>query len=311
MNSEQKAHDKDDGGSPPSAIREFIVEFLGSLVPGVAFLFAVVPAFVIPILTIALTFLPHPAMTFPTVQGAVPASVSTVMFLLFPALMGFFVFAYIAGHLFYRQNPKTADEASFKRISKNDENKAGRMVGEVVEVVDGQERRTTPVEFPYHFLREYLVARGIDYLAAHVPWNHADHKRRAKHFANALKLRIQTVSAEGSAILARNEAHIRLSSSMWYVCRTLVWASALGLSAFILAAGISYLVPFTTKLEFSVTLLFPASTLLLSLFTRQAIERALHYQREREILFILEVAHWLVITARAPKMFEGLNSPNP
>ena len=35
--------------SPKSAVRDYIVEFLGSLVPGVAFLLAFVPAFLLPV----------------------------------------------------------------------------------------------------------------------------------------------------------------------------------------------------------------------------------------------------------------------
>ncbi len=307
MSDERKSYKDDGHSSPPSAIREFIVEFLGSLVPGVAFLIAVIPAFVAPIWSIAITFLRHPAVDFPTLPGS--ASVSTIIFLQFPLLMGFFVIAYIAGHLFYRQNPKTADAASFKRIS-DDASKRGEghenKNGMVRELTDEQGRKRTPVEFPYHFLYEYLDERGIDYLANRVPWDKTSHKRRAKHFANALKLRIQTVSPEGSALLARNEAHIRLSSSMWYVCRTLIGASWLGLSAFVFVGIVSQLVPSSVKLEFSVILLFPIFTLLVSHFTKVAIERSLHYQREREILFILEVAHWLFISDRAPKMFEGL-----
>jgi hypothetical protein len=97
---------------------------------------------------------------------------------------------------------------------------------------------------------------------------------------------------------------------MWFVCRTLIWASGLGLSTFVLVAVLSHLSTSTTKLDFSVILLLPVFTLLLSFFTKISIERALHYQREREILFILEVAHWLFITDRAPKIFDGLDGTN-
>ena len=154
MSSESKTLHKDERVARPSAVREFIVEFLGSLVPGIAFLFAILPALVIPIATIALTFLPHPKVPLPSLQGAIPASVSDILFLLFPLLMGFFVFVYIAGHLFYRQNPKIADEASFKRISKaEDKNEINdRACRElVVEDAAGNKTTKTPVEFPYHF----------------------------------------------------------------------------------------------------------------------------------------------------------------
>lgn len=281
---------------PQNAIRGFIVEFLGSLVPGVAFLLAAIPAFVIPVATVAFTFLARPSGPMPVLTGPLPTSVGTVLFLVIPALLAFLVFAYIVGHLFYRQDPKIADRASFLRIPRH-------------EGLDGMVRTVegggTPVEFPYHFLKLYLLDRGLTYLADLVPWDPSNFKHRCKHFANALKIRIHMESPQAVALLARNEAHVRLSSSTWYVCRTLMCASAVGLLVFVVATVVSGLAPNLPALKFSSVAVFPFTIFVVSWVTKWAIERVLHYQREREILFILETAHWLYVTDRVPKMFQG------
>jgi hypothetical protein len=40
-----------------------------------------------------------------------------------------------------------------------------------------------------------------------------------------------------------------------------------------------------------------------------AITANFYYQRQREISFIMETAHWLLITDRIPNMFFGLQAP--
>lgn len=342
-------------GPAQSAIREFIVEFLGSLVPGIAFLIAMIPGIVVPVGAVVVSTLGLSEVSLPHLNGT-PPSVGTIMFLLFPALMGFFVFAYIAGALFYRQNPKAADEASFRRISNLEQyllnrffrwltqpahrtlwwrvgktrlgfsgggeekgkteaaevatrtDESARVDGMVRKVVtedkNGNRREEMPVEFPYHCLREYLTDRGLIYLAERIPWSGQKADRRSKHFANALKLRIQATSPEGSAILARNEAHIRLSSSMWYVCIALICFSALGLLLLIFGWA-AFRIAGAGELPLQLAL-FPTSVFVFYILTKMGIERALHYQREREILFILEIAHWLYATGKADKMFLGL-----
>ncbi len=277
---------------------EFVVEFLGSLVPGIAFLVGALAGIVAPITTalyglFGLTWNP----TSPLI--GTPPSISTILFLLIPGVFAFLVLAYIAGHLFYRQDPKIADEASFNRIPRH-----VKLDG-MVRRVDGMSK--PPVEFPYHFFKAYLNDRGIEYLAAHVPWPEqgssnpeATFRRRAKHWANALKIRVFLESPAAYGILARNEAHVRLSSSMWYVSRALMWGSSFGFVTF----GISVLSP---AVQCSPVIALPVVVLLLSALARWAIERSLHYQREREVLFMLEVAHWLWKTGRCPNMFDGLD----
>lgn len=284
------------------AIREFVVEFLGGLIPGVAFLLALIPAFVLPV--IAATGLLFPAFqwTAPTPSTAGPTSMGLLLLLVVPVLLMFLAFAYIAGHLFYRQDPKDADRASFMRIPRHINHDG------MVRAVAGGD---IPVEFPYHFLKQYLEDRGIDYLAAHVRWGPGDFKRRAKHFANALKIRILIESPQSYGILARNEGHIRLSSSMWYVCRVLLWSATIGLAVYFAALIGTRLADVQPAVAADPTFVLPLLVLAFSWLGKWAIERALHYQREREILFILETAHWLAISGKATKIFAGLEPPGP
>jgi hypothetical protein len=279
------------------ALREFVVEFLGSLVPGIAFLVGIVPGLAVPVAA-ALYGLFGLTWSLSNPLREPPPSISVIIFLLIPGAFAFLVLAYLAGHLFYRQDPKIADEASFKRIPRH-VNFDG-----MVRPIHGM--NTPPVEFPYHFLKQYLLDRGIDYLAVHVPWPasnpkdpQADFKRRAKHWANSIKLRVLLESPAAYGVLARNEAHVRLSSSMWYVCRALAWSSFVGFGLFSASA-------LSSNVSCSPIIALPLLVLLLSSLAKWAIERTLHYQREREVLFMLEVAHWLFHTGHSPKIFDGL-----
>lgn len=285
-----------------SILRDFIVDVLGSLIPGIAFLVWIGPALIIPVMAAIAGLFASSSFRFPSLAGG-SLPVGPVIGSVILLVLAFLVFSYIAGNLFYRQNPKIADVASFKRIPRRIK-------------YDGMVRQLGTdevlVEFPYHFLKNYLEDRGINYLAKRVPWkggtesSNSDFKRRAKHFANALKIRVQLSAPASYTVLAKNEAHVRLSSSSWFVCRVLLWASLLGGLVYAGAVLVSRFVVSIPEIQVSPVIIAPIGTALLALATKWAIERALHYQREREVLFILETAHWLCITGVAPLIFEGL-----
>lgn len=279
------------------ATKEFVVEFLGGLVPGVAFLLALVPALLLPVVAATAILFPAYHPLIPSVAVDKPLSVGLVLFLVIPALLAFLVFAYIAGHLFYRQDPKVADHASFLRIPRH------KSQDGMVRAVEGGD---IPVEFPYHYLMKYLEDRGILYLADRVPWEPGSFKRRAKHFANALKIRILIENPSSFGILARNEGHVRLSSSMWYVSRLLFWLSVMGLLIYFGAVACSHIWERLPPADVAPVFVPTLFVLAASWLGKWAIERVLHYQREREVLFILETAHWLCVSERVPKIFDGL-----
>jgi hypothetical protein len=290
------------GNSSSGVVREFIVEVLGCLVPGVAFLVVLVPALILPADRMLRSIFPGYAPVIPVLEGEVPLSIGTVLFLLVPGILAFLAFAYISGHLFFRHTPKTPDKKSYSRMPENDQNEGMCRITE-----DGKR----PVEFPYHFLKDYLRDRGIGYLADLIPWPEENEPRafrkRAKHFANALKIRIRTSFPDHYYVLARNEAHVRLSSSMWYVCHVLV-RIAIAMSAIEVIILIAGLLTQRESLVQSASLgVLPVLAGIVSYLVKVAIERVLHYQREREVLFILETAYWLMHTGKAPHIFDGLD----
>jgi len=167
------------------------------------------------------------------------------------------------------------------------------------------------VQFPYSHLKQYLKDRHLDYLADLVRWSGDDwasQNRRAKHFINAIKIRLEFSHPEKVGAIARNEGHVRLSSSMWYVSEQLRRISYVGLCAGV-AAPIAFGVTSWSLWPnpyFWIPLL-PLSTLVAFTRVRTIIERVLHYQREREVLFILETAYWANQKQPSANLFDGLS----
>jgi hypothetical protein len=83
------------------------------------------------------------------------------------------------------------------------------------------------------------------------------------------------------------------------------WASCFGIVLYLIGYFFSKLLP-NGPSPFSSIIFFPILTGIAAYVGRWGIERALHYQRGREILFILETAHWMCISEKAKKIFEGL-----
>ncbi len=143
----------------------------------------------------------------------------------------FVIFSFVAGHLLYRQNPKAPDQKSIDRCW-NDIKKSGCV----------RVRRNECDEFPYGHIKEYLEERGFDDLASLVPWTGADFQRdendgareinarkRSKHFINTIKLSIKQRDSRMYFDIQRNEAHVRLISSVWYGSRALIPVSGAGI----------------------------------------------------------------------------------
>jgi hypothetical protein len=280
---------------------EFIVEFLGSLVPGGTFLLAMIPALILPMGTIIHDLFPSWSWRLPELIENIPPTVSTILILLFPGVALFLVLAYIAGHLLYRQNPKWPDDASFKRIPRS-EHPDGMVRADI--------RKDTRVEFPYSHLRAYLEDRDLKYLSSLVPWDavsDTNMNRRCKHWINALKIRIAIEYPSSLGAISRNEAHVRLSSSMWYVSLVLLSTSILSTLIYIITIVLTHAFPVLPTITLRPVILAPLCVLVVSFVTKWAIERSLHYQREREVLFILETAFWLKHTERVLKIFDGLS----
>jgi hypothetical protein len=310
-------------------VRDNIVDILGSLVPGLVFTTLMVPAIALPTV-IAVYQIPdiptYPLQLAELLSG--PISWDKATFVIVPFIAIWLLASYILGFIFFRQDPKLVDRMSARRIARKTEDKDRD--GLFFEAIESRSWRfpfigltkTFPfiyrkvftldagnVEFPYINIKNALQARGVHYLSDKIPWdenNKSDYIKRTKHYANALKLRILMERPEEYSILARNEAHVRLSSSMWFICHSLRHFSLLGLDLYI-GLVLLFWAFFGAPLEFSILVWFPPLIIYLSaVWASIAIENTFHYQRTREIMFILETGYWLEKTNKIPNLFDGI-----
>ncbi len=278
-------------------LRDLFVDFLGSLVPGLLFVTLVGLTLVWPALSlcrsIQIAITPESKLSLVYIPGVFETfKWEFVVFIL--------VLSYIAGCLFFRQDPKNPDERSFRYIK----NKVDQDNWPVRVEADG----SADVQFPYRYMYEYLVSRGLKHLAELVPWKGnvaSTWKRRTKMFINILKIRLNFFFPEKCGLIARNEAHIRLMSSIWYLARTMQYVAGLGLVLSVLAS-----ILFGSQLQ---VLLAPQCfgqvgscivVILAALWIRRTIERFLQYQRVREVTFVLETAY--IASLEKPEIIKDL-----
>ncbi len=203
----------------------------------------------------------------------------------------FVVGSYVIGQIFFRLDPKIPDQRSYTRVSaKFSEKDRNTWVARQIKNNDKYEE---DCQFPYLFLHEYLADRGLKHLAALVPWKGSDpstHRNRTKGFINIIKVRLFFFFPERCGHITRNEAHVRLMASIWYASNILIIVALLGLVIVVVAAAIdsfskralvSTLIPFVTV----------GFVLLVARLTEVTIERFLHYQRVREVIYVLETAY--------------------
>ena len=151
------------------------------------------------------------------------------------------------------------------------------------------------VQYPYLFLYEYLVGRGLKHLAGLVPWEGRKpptHDRRSKMFINILKTRLQFFVPDKCREIARNEAHIRLMSSVWYAAwllfSILLVAMALGAAAAFWAwrRGMPVCRP-----EVAGFFLWCFLLTVFVVWVKTTVEKFFHYMRVREIVNVLELVY--------------------
>lgn len=298
-------------------LRDVIVDVLGNLLPGTLFVGIAGAVLLWP----AVSFVEIARITVPEAAGLEIAVMSAFLEFAdrFELALGVWavIVAYVLGHLFYRQDIKVPDKRSFRRIRDSVANQ--QWVA-----------RTEPeCEFPYLNLKAYLQNRGLRHLAAMVPWtapaqpeqgaakadahspSPSERVQRTKTFINALKLRILSHAPGSFGPIARNEAHVRLNSSTWYMARTI---QRLSVIALVVAAGLAwYLGGLQTRGGATQRLVWlplaaPLAALLLATWMNRKIENVLHYQRVREVIHVLETAH-LVFRDR-PEVIADLCFPS-
>ena len=275
------------------SVREVIVDILGSLVPGFVFVVLLVPALGWPSFVLVGALGGTRSQDYEVIR-AFATGLAQFHLELF---VGLIALSYIVGHLFFRQDPKIPDEKSFFRVQK--------IIGESGPVrkdpvPEGEDTRNGAgsyrVEFPYFHLHEYLSQRGLRHLADLVPWRGDDietHKFRTKHFVNILKIRLEFLFPDRYVTVARNEAHVRLMTSGWYVTSSLKWialtGTLIGIASYV---ATSWRIQDFWPIANVDAIIMPFIIFLAALTAKQHIERVVHYQRIREIIFVLEMAYW-------------------
>ena len=270
-------------------IRDFLVDLLGSLVPGVLFVFLAVSALLWPVWSLG-RVLQEATPIGPQFFEQIAKTSEVFRF----ELVAFFIVAsYVAGHFLFRQDPKNPDVESYKRTSRTfSEEEAEHWV---VQKGPGEGPDDEPdVQFPYRYLREYLTSRELTHLADLVPWEGNDKStwhKRTKSFINILKIRLMFYFPDRCGQTTRNEAHVRLMSSVWYASSTLRPIAVIGVATALVAGGVAAVDAGEFRPNFLVPMSMSLLVFLLATWTKGTVERFLHYQRVREVIFVLETAY--------------------
>jgi hypothetical protein len=284
-------------------IEEFVIDLLGGLVPGTLFiiatLFCIVPAFHAVRAAISLREVKgFDAVLFKvaTIAEKTPNAMWLVNFVIF------ILFAYVIGHLFYRHDVKQADKVSLKKVIKGYEKE--RKERKLAAPEESEKKRnfgcSDPAEcrFPYPDYKAYLQYRGLSHLLPLCVWDATtDGSLVSKTYINLLKIRLRYHCPERCGTIIHNEAHVRLATSTWRVCLISVWLSIISLLPVAIAISIAlYTNPLHLKnlqifAWYLPNILPPFLVLVFSIFGKLEIEKFLHYQRLREIFYVLETAY--------------------
>ncbi len=312
------------------SFHEFLVDFLGSLVPGILFTAAtcaVITAAGKALMAATQTPVGQPEIGR-SIRGMMEASKDTPNMIWIGALVFTLILSYVLGHIFYRRDPKGPDRESFKRLEgqcPSDEELSKAYLhyldGKELALTDADELKGTVLreqlraellrtewrrrnlacvssdecEFPYPNLANYLKERGHDHLLSLVRWE-SEPSWRTKTYINQLKIRLNYHHPDKYRRIIRNEAHVRLATSTWYLAKTLWVIGWMGV-AFI-AVGVLCIVFREEQMSFWAVaswaiapLVAPISVLSVSVYSRVSCEKFIHYQRLREVYYVLELAY--------------------
>jgi hypothetical protein len=151
-------------------------------------------------------------------------------------------------------------------------------------------------QFPYWYMRCYLAARGLTHLMKYIPWcpKLPDTKgNRTKMFINILKIRVSCLASRFGRDIVRNEAHVRLATSVWYATTTLFYLG-LGCVLILVIAYLYVLFALHTapllKYYFASSV-FISIVVVLCVIMKRHLLKCIHYMRVREVVYVLETAH--------------------
>jgi hypothetical protein len=306
------------------------IELLGSLVPGLLTVILGSAAVFLALSTVHEALFSQP-LAPTTLPGGLKDVLASLHWEIATIIL---VSSYVIGSVFFRQDPKRPDAVSalhvWMRSTREERNglavQATKKLPPQLELKSEKERPGwcqrfssyffvrqytkklgLDTQFPYLHLRCYLTARGLTYLVPHIPWcpkDPATEGFRTKMFINILKIRILSLCPQMSRDIIRNEAHVRLATSVWYASIILSYLMGVALvvilcfSASCIQNGMAHYL----FLSFSVVLLL----LLFCLAMRHHLRKCIHYMRVREVIYVLETAH-LAGQISGANMFSGLS----
>jgi len=201
--------------------------------------------------------------------------------------------AYVVGHLFYRRDPEKPDQRSFKIQSKKPEFPTKGIKDRVVklreELACSEEKE---VKLPYPNGKENIGRGGLCHICSLILSKDSDHRHyRNKNFINLSKLHIKYHLPQKYCTIIRNEAHIQLTSSLWYVSHTLRVFCIIGIALVLITVPIMHGFKFDKSYIAYTSFIIPQIFVLLaSEYMRTRIETFIHDQRLSEVIFILETA---------------------
>lgn len=310
-----------------SLIHEFYIDFLGSLVPG---LFTTI----VGVTVVAWASLVACDTIKNILNQTSPSQIAPRDLMVnfhWEIFIVIAVTSYIIGSIFFRRDPKVPDALSAKHIWKMSSDEERKNLA-VQETTDEKGKIYFDCQFPYLFIAEYLRARGLKHLSDIVPWKGTDkdtHHIRSKMFINILKVRLHFTVPDKCSDIIRNEAHIRLATSVWFASAWLIKISFFALLLVIVSAITLFIHTYSSSLDFtrgcalvppdaSPAFLVIVIVILVALIMKSEIQKFIHYMRVREIVYVLESAyfaekqgHNLYIKELVEEMVKCANVPTP
>jgi hypothetical protein len=276
------------------AVQKFVIKLFGGLVPGTLFLIGA-----------SLSLIPGTYLIICFVSGVIPISLMKFGTNFFNAIKNtpnniwlpvFGIMAtltYVVGHLFYQRDPEKPDQRGFKKQSKKPEFPTKDIKDRVVklreELACSEEKE---VKVPYSNGKEKIGREGLCHICSLILSKESDHRHyRNKNFIDITKLHIKHHFPQKYRTIIRNEAHIQLTSSLWYVSHSLRVFGIMGLVSVLIAVYIMHGFKFDESYVAYISFIIPQIFVLLaSEYIRTRIEKFIHDQRLSEVIFILETA---------------------
>jgi hypothetical protein len=322
--------------SASNLARDFLIDVLGSLI-GIIFIIAVC----------ALVITSGTCFLYAFGQGA-QHNEPTFGLLLTRSVDSFhawilFIVAYVVGGIFHRLDPKRPDRKSLERELR-DIPKNGLKHYEVQTRVSGPESwrwririrflklldhilprssealgrveaariaSSYGARFPYSHIKAYLESRKLIHLARMVPWkSDKDWTGCSKMFINVLKIRMQWVAPRKCGEIVRNEAHVRMMSSVWYAAKAVISLIIVSLVPVLVAAwrllssGKSILDALTSH-DFVVYGAVASFAYISALWLKWHVESRFHYQRVKEVVYVLETAYCMKNSMNHTKVLDS------